>query len=761
VTSVTRTPTTGSPRTWSFTYAPTGLLATSTSPAGVILTYTWDEAHDLRQIEDSAGNRVEYLYDLAGNRTSEQLKDSSGTLHHEIELAYDTRNRVSQLTEGASVTDLVLDAVGNLTSETDPNNHTTTLTPDPLDRVITELSALPGTTQLQYAVNDQVSQVTAPNGVVTGYVTDDLGLLVTETSPDRGTLGTNRDAAGNLTSVNYASHSESFTWDALNRPLTRNYPGTAQDESFTYDSCTNGAGRLCSIVHEAGTTSFEFDAFGNPTHKTEVLSGRTYHTYYAWDGDDRLAQITYPTGHIVAYARDAQGRIQAVTLDGANVVTNRSYRGDGKLLSQTYGNGLAEARTYNALGLLGTYALGAVENETFSWDDAGNMLSRSGSSWSLGFGYDAIDRLTTDNGGSGNRSYAYDTNGNRLTKTVNGTPTSSTYQSATNRLATVGGSSVSINAEGRTTAVSGYTYLYNNAGRLSTVKQGSATKGTYAYDASGLRRRKVASGVTTIYHFDEAGHLLAETNTSGVMQRLYVWADESPVAQKVSTTLTYLHTDHLDTPRWGTSTAGVLVWRWRSDGFGEALPEQDPDGNGTQVSVNLRFPGQYYDAESGLHQNWMRDYTPGYGRYAQADPIGQRGGVDLYGYARDNPVNLADPLGLAPYTNNSNVPIPYKGEHQSYEPPATALPGETVDADGIYSPPGTANSMCLKIPSNCSASTDERGRTSVECDLRRLDPWGRGRPRVLGPEDLSEQQRPDWPDPYTGRNWPYPIWPKP
>jgi uncharacterized protein RhaS with RHS repeats len=102
--------------------------------------------------------------------------------------------------------------------------------------------------------------------------------------------------------------------------------------------------------------------------------------------------------------------------------------------------------------------------------------------------------------------------------------------------------------------------------RLSTVKQGSTTKGTYAYGASELRRRKVASGLTTIYHFDEAGHLLAEANTSGVMQRLYVWADDAPVAQKVSTTLTYLHTDHLDTPRWGTSTAGTLVWRWRSEG---------------------------------------------------------------------------------------------------------------------------------------------------------------------------------------------------
>jgi len=90
---------------------------------------------------------------------------------------------------------------------------------------------------------------------------------------------------------------------------------------------------------------------------------------------------------------------------------------------------------------------------------------------------------------------------------------------------------------------------------------------------------------------------------------------------------------------------GTLVWRWKSDGFGEALPEQDPDGNGTQVSVHLRFPGQHYEPESGLHQNWMREYMPGYGRYAQADPIGQEGGLNLFSYVESHPTARVDPRG--------------------------------------------------------------------------------------------------------------------
>jgi len=513
---------------------------------------------------------------------------------------------------------------------------------------MSELGAASGTTQYSYRVNDSLQQLTAPNAVATGYATDDLGNAVSETSPDRGSQSYAHDAAGNLTSRVRPTGTDSFSYDALNRPLTRNHPGTGQDVSFTYESgnCPNGIGRLCSIVHEAGTTGYEYDAFGNVTRKLETLSGVAYTTLYAWDKDDRLAQITYPTGQVVAYGRDPQGRIQSVTLDGASIVSSRSTRGDGLLLSQTYGNGLAETRTYNGLGLLATYALGAVENETYGYDLAGNLTSRSGSSWSLGYGYDAIDRLTSDTGGSGNRSYGYDPNGNRQSKTVNGSPTAYTYTSGTNRLATVGGSTVTLDTEGRSTVVPSYKYSWSNAGRLLTVKKNNKTVGTYVYDASGLRRRKVAGNVTTIYHFDESGHLLAETNAAGVMQRLYVWAGAAPIAQKVGSTLTYLHADHLDTPRWGTSPAGALVWRWRSDGFGEALPEEDVDGNGTNVSVNLRFPGQVYDAESGLHQNWFRDYTPGYGRYAQSDPIGLVGGVNVYAYVDGDPVGQIDPLGL-------------------------------------------------------------------------------------------------------------------
>jgi len=89
----------------------------------------------------------------------------------------------------------------------------------------------------------------------------------------------------------------------------------------------------------------------------------------------------------------------------------------------------------------------------------------------------------------------------------------------------------------------------------------------------------------------------------------------------------YVHTDHLNTPRKiSQPSTGTLAWRYDSDPFGTAAPNQNPGGLGT-FSYNLRFPGQYYQAETGLNQNVNRDYDPlGGGRYIESDLIGLRGG---------------------------------------------------------------------------------------------------------------------------------------
>ena len=108
----------------------------------------------------------------------------------------------------------------------------------------------------------------------------------------------------------------------------------------------------------------------------------------------------------------------------------------------------------------------------------------------------------------------------------------------------------------------------------------------------------------------------------------------------------YYINDHLGTPQMLTDQNAIVVWQADYDPFGKATVNDDPDGNGTHVTNNIRFPGQYYDQETGLHYNWNRYYDPGIGRYLSPDPIGLDGGINLYVYVENNPVRFEDPTGL-------------------------------------------------------------------------------------------------------------------
>jgi RHS repeat-associated protein len=148
-----------------------------------------------------------------------------------------------------------------------------------------------------------------------------------------------------------------------------------------------------------------------------------------------------------------------------------------------------------------------------------------------------------------------------------------------------------------------------------------------------------------------------------------IWLDHTPIGRVESSTsavtaVHVIHSDHLNTPRalanaqtQGGQAAGTVVWRWKlnqqtatgSNAFGAQPADEDPDGNGTSVRFDLRFPGQQYDAATGVHYNYFRDYEPGTGRYVESDPIGLRGGVATYSYGISSPLKHVDYLGLTVY----------------------------------------------------------------------------------------------------------------
>lgn len=102
----------------------------------------------------------------------------------------------------------------------------------------------------------------------------------------------------------------------------------------------------------------------------------------------------------------------------------------------------------------------------------------------------------------------------------------------------------------------------------------------------------------------------------------------------------YVTTDHVGTPQVITDTSQNVVWSGTQHPFGQV------DVTTPYIENNVRFPGQYYDKETGLHYNYFRDYDPSLGRYLQSDPIGLNGGLNTYGYALGNPIKFTDPYGL-------------------------------------------------------------------------------------------------------------------
>ncbi|MCR4304499.1 MAG: RHS domain-containing protein, partial [Gallionella sp.] len=398
-----------------------------------------------------------------------------------------------------------------------------------------------------------------------------------------------------------------------------------------------------------------------------------------------------------------------------------------------YGNGLTETRAYSLKGELVDQLLGG-ETGSYLYDPGSNLVAAripGVSSGSL-YAYDPLDRLTGETSFRiGQLGYSYDANGNRLILTDDNETRSYAYSPNTNRLTQIENQDITLDAAGNTTASGKWTFEYGPSGRLFKVYRNGKWVATYAYNAQGQRTQKQTRHGTTVYHYDLDGHLIAETGQGGELQRAYVWLDDLPLAQIDSNakghdkehdkgkktkpakeTIAWLHTDHLGTPRIATDASRQVVWRWDSDAFGAKRPDaredahEDDDGHDDEykLTVDLRFPGQYFDRETKLHYNYFRDYDPSIGRYIESDPIGLAGGLNGYGYgygyANQNPLKYTDPMGLmgglAPPYRNPNGPFgPVCGSGSS----ASWIPdgpwkGACQKHDDCYSKCGASRLQC-------------------------------------------------------------------
>ena len=664
VLSITQSHSNETARTITYTYRPGGQIASTTMPGGYRLDYQYDNHNQVAEIQDNLGNRAVYSYDNKNNRVTDQIYDNQGILVRNISRAYDAHDNVSNINDGGNITQQVHNTIGQLTSETDANNNNADTLRYSLDGKLSmkSISGYFAETKT-FDANKNVNLWRTPD-TQTDFDYDDFGNLRKEVSNDRGTTTLDYDNAGNMISRTDANAiTATYNYDVLNRTTTINYPDASENVQFTYDTCTNGIGRLCSMTDPSGTTNYTYDGFGNVTSQTYNLAEGSFTLGYTYNALNQVTSLTLPDGTIINSNRDSRGNITNMTAvisgNALPLLSNRQHRFDNQLSQQTFGNALIEQRQYNLQGWVENVTLGDSYVTTYDYDANGNLKDQTTSTNTntepSTYTYDFGDRLTGhfEQGTLQNR-YTYLGFGNRFF----GTPSGAIYPSAYPNMSHM---RISINGGYRyyTYTPAGqldhawgngpdivYNYYQNQ--RLQSVIRDGVTVGTYQYNALNLRTHKTTATGTEITLYDTQGQPVLILNGNGQIQKTLIWADQTPVARLAANTneVLYLHTDHLNTPRWATNDLGTTVWQWAGEPFGVSPANTDPDNDGLTTEVNLRFPGQVYDQETKLHYNWHRYYDPQLGRYITSDPIGLKGGLNTYGYVGGNPLGFTDMKGL-------------------------------------------------------------------------------------------------------------------
>jgi RHS repeat-associated protein len=685
-------------------YYPTGLVERVTQPDGAFLAYEYDTAHRLEAIEDALGNRIEYTLDNAGNRTAEVTKDASEAIRRQLSRTYDMLGRpdLEKNAAGVTIANHGYDANGNPTSTEDALGYETHQAYDPLDRLertIQDFGGLGVTTEFEYDALDRLTKVIDPKTLATNYEYNGFGDLTELDSPDTGVTGYTYDSAGNRqTQSDARGIPATYTYDELNRLTAITYPTASQNVAYFYDQkngvtgCASSffVGRLTRFTDATGSTTYCYDRRGNVTRKTQVTGALTLSTEYAYSLGDRLTEVTYPSGNRVSYAHDSNGAINSVeqtlvSLPPEPIVTGVDRLPFGPISRVKFANASELTLTYDANYVIDEIG-GSALQLNLNTDLRGNIVGLMGTAPAQvrTFTYDPLSRLERVDNVSGSliQAFTYDETGNRLSKEVQAGLITYGYPSTSHRLTSVGSATRTYDAIGSLTdRGDGLTLEYDDRQRLAAARIGGVLQQVYGYSARGERVVKsdgagIGVGTSVYFTYDETGKLLAEYQGVGsatpVLQKEYIWVDDRPVAVFTNTgsyageTL-LIHSDHLGTPRAIRSQKNSMptVWRWDLEGtvFGEHAPLQDPDGDSESFVFNLRYPGQYFDQESGLHYNYFRDYEASTGRYVESDPIGLLGGLSTFSYSLSRPLNFSDRQGLAVWFCGRASQMPPIGNH--------------------------------------------------------------------------------------------------
>lgn len=707
-----------------FTYYRNGLLRTSTTP-GVPSQHTtreYDFARRLVAIVDQLGHRKTFAYDAMGRQTSQRTLSPAGAVETELRTTYANSGRtvVTSVPGIAGSVTTQLDAAYAVARLTDAVGRTLDFTYDALGANVRTVGGS-GLVKLSgFDVAGNLASATFLNNGLAAdarnqsmfYAANARGDVIEAGEPDTGTDRHTFDAVGNPTAARNAdpaAPNSSTTFDALQRPtrtIFRNPAGaTVAAVTFGYDVNPSGAtpapiGRLTSVTGTYGTARYEYDGNGRIVAKFDSRAALEYRQSYAYDAAGRLTAITYPSGRSVRYVLDGRGRPAAVQTRAAanapwvDVATGITYTSFGAVRSLTWPNGRTETMTHDRAGRIRTFNDGARQLTADYHADGKLAALRAGATVLASYQYDAGGRIAAASGAFGpsgvarNIAYTFNNMGN-LERLVDGGGTLNfTYPPNKSRVSAVGTRAYGYGARGVVVSDTNFSLSYNERGLLKSVVTPSGTY-AYDYDYEGQRATKTRpDGTRQHFHYDPSGRLVAE-HIGSAWTTEYVWLGDRPLALVLPAApgaperIYQIHVDPTEAPVRMTDAAGASVWSWQRSPFAV-------EAASGSVTLNLRLPGQYFDAETGYHYNRARYYDPRTGRYLQPDPEKIEGAaISAFTYANGDPVNLIDPTG---YNDSSD------NDGDSRRPKLQVLPTINVGADHKVTNPGRPDFSQQAVP---------------------------------------------------------------
>lgn len=692
----------------SIEYDATGNITKIIEPNGSFLGFEYDGNNRVTKLTNNTDDSIAYTYDLMGNAILKETKDSNNQSFFKEQKSFDELGRLLQIVRaGSAKWAFGYDKVGNNLSVSDPNNNFSTSGYDSLNRLVSFLDERQSETNWAYGTSNEPVSSTDPRKITTSYIRNGWDEVIQEHSNDIGTIVYRRNERGDVVSRTDARGivTESF-YDNEARLVAISYPATPTlNVSYTYDSGENGVGRLTGVTDTTGSLTRTYDSVGRVATETRAIGSQNYTTSYQWDSSGNLAQVTYPSGREVVFGRDANRNVNTAHTKSNEATESTvlawwvSYSPFGPRQGLLHGNGITDWRSYDddrRIVSLDVFDASTTPQNDFvsrwyGYVDKRNLThisenvdpSRSENYWYTPNGF-----LQNADGPWGSLTYDIDGAGNRTQQIldVGGSTTTENYEVSygTNRLNQVlsngaetrrfiSDAAGNIVSDTNVTANITKKFGYNDAGQLSSVAVNDEVTGQYAYDyLSRLGVRRLPKTSTTLHYiYDLSGNIIAEYDSNGALGREYIWLDERPLAVVAdagtkAATIYQVHTDHLDRPIMMTDSAKNVVWRATYLPYGEAYTILG------SATLDQRFPGQWFQLESGLHYNWHRHYDPTTGRYLQADPLGMPDGPNRWAYVANSPLMDVDPDGRQ--KKSKRGPIVYCPGVNSYECRAPVRP---------------------------------------------------------------------------------------